>query len=228
MREIVFDTETTGIDPAQGHRLVQIGAVELVDYLPTGRDFMTLINPQRPMDPGAEAIHGISDAMLEGQPIFDAVIDDFLAFVDDAPLVAHNAEFDMKFINFELQKIDRTPLPKNRFIDTLEIARRLFPGQKLSLDALCKRFGVDNSMRERHDALLDCQILAEVYLELRGGRQHGLGFRAGSLSDRIASTGPSLPDVRPRREPRPHAPTDEELKAHTAFLDQIKNPIWTA
>lgn len=176
MREVVFDTETTGLDPAQGHRLVQIGAVELIDYLPTGRHYMTLINPDRPMDPGAQAIHGISDAMLAGKPGFDAVIDEFLAFVDEDPLVAHNAEFDMKFLNAELIRIERPPLPKTRFIDTLDMARKRFPGQKLSLDALCKRFGIDNSMRERHDALLDCQILAQVYLELRGGRQQGLGL----------------------------------------------------
>ncbi|GEQ97493.1 DNA polymerase III subunit epsilon [Iodidimonas gelatinilytica] len=226
MREIVFDTETTGLDPSQGHRLVQIGAVELIDFLPTGREYMTLINPMRPMDPGAAAVHGITDAMLEGQPIFDAVIDDFLAFVDGANLVAHNADFDMKFLNFELKKIQRPVLPKTRFVDTLEIARRRFPGQKLSLDALCKRLGVDNSMREHHDALLDCQILAEVYLELRGGRQHGLGFQAGGRAKKnLATNGPAF-DKPIRRDPRPHAPNEAELAAHQAFIKRLKSPIW--
>ncbi len=231
MREIVFDTETTGFDPEKGDRLVQIGAVELIDFLPTGREYMTLVNPERPMDPGAEAIHGISDAMLEGQPTFGLIIDEFLEFVGDAPLVAHNAEFDMKFLNFELRKISRPPLPANRFIDTLQIARDLFPGQRLSLDALCRRFGIDNSMRERHDALLDCQILAEVYLELRGGRQHGLGFRAGAGTDagdgQTNNSRASLPNIRPRHEPRPHRPSDAELKAHQDFLSQIKGAIWS-
>jgi DNA polymerase-3 subunit epsilon len=229
VREVVFDTETTGLDPAQGHRLVQIGAVELIDYLPTGRHYMTLINPDRPMDPGAEAIHGISDAMLAGKPGFDAVIDDFIAFVDEDPLVAHNAEFDMKFLNAELIRIERPPLPKTRFIDTLDMARKRFPGQKLSLDALCKRFGIDNSMRERHDALLDCQILAQVYLELRGGRQQGLGL-GGMMapSDQSLMTPGFESQSGPRREPRPHQPDEGELEAHEAFVKSLKNPIWTA
>lgn len=231
MREIVFDTETTGIDPENGHRLVQIGAVELVDFLPTGRDYVTLINPERPMDPGAEAIHGISDTMLEGQPVFAAVIDAFLDFVGDAPLVAHNADFDMKFINFELRRISRPPLAKSRFIDTLEIARSLFPGQKLSLDALCRRFGIDNSMRERHDALLDCQILAQVYLELRGGRQHGLGLGVDTekRSDQAQGLYSASPQQnRPRYEPRAHRPSEAEFAAHRAFIAGIKNTIWSA
>lgn len=223
MREVVFDTETTGLDPAQGHRIVQIGAVELQNFVPTGRTYMTLVNPDRPMEPGAQEIHGISDAMLKDAPRFAEVAEDFLAFAGADRLVAHNAGFDMKFINFELQACGRPILPAERFVDTLELARRRFPGQKLSLDALCKRFGVDDSMRERHDALLDCQILAEVYLELNGGRQRGLslvdldtGLRTGGRSDGQ------------RRTPRPHAASPEELAAHAAFLAGLSDPIWSA
>lgn len=226
-REIVFDTETTGLKPEEGHRIIQIGAVELVGHIPTGRTYMALIDPGRDIDPAAEAVHGISRAMLRDKPPFDAVVEDFLAFIEDAPLVAHNAEFDRNFLNAELERLARPPLPRSRFIDTLEIARNRWPGQKNTLDILCKRLGVDNSARERHDALLDCQILAEVYLELMGGRQQGLG---------LVAAGREKADARPRqllmpakitsRPPRKHEPDEAERAAHQAFIARLKSAIW--
>lgn len=227
MREIVFDTETTGIDAAEGHRIIQIGAVELQHYIPTGRHFMTLINPGRAIDPGAEAVHGISAAMLKDQPRFEEIIEDFLAFIEDSPLVAHNAEFDRKFLNVELAAIERPMMERTRFIDTLEIARSRYPGQKNSLDMLCKRLGVDNSMRERHDALLDCQILAEVYLELRGGRQQGLVLADAAPARSAPSRAAANPFASAARPARPHAPDDAESAAHAAFIIGMKNPIWS-
>ena len=223
MREIVFDTETTGLEPSQGHRIVQIGALELVDRIPSGRSYMTLLDPGRPVDPAAAAVHGLDDEKLRGQPRFVDIVDDFLAFVGDDPLVAHNAEFDRGFLNAELEACGRPPLPAERFVDTLAIARRRFPGQRASLDALCRMFGIDNSMREKHDALLDCEILARVYLELRGGRQHGLMLRA----EETARAG-DRPQGRARtpRPPRPHAPSPEELDAHRAFLETLTAPLW--
>jgi len=219
-REVVFDTETTGLEPAEGHRIIQIGAVELEDLLPTGRTYMTLIDPGRGIDPGATRIHGLTDSDVAGQPTFDRIIEDFLAFVGDAPLVAHNAEFDMKFINAELRHVGRDPLPAERFVDTLEMARRRFPGHPANLDALCKRFGIDISGREMHDALLDCQLLANVYLELRGGRQQGLILAAES-----ARAAPAR--QRQTRPPRPHAPTEAEAAAHAAFIADMPNAIWS-
>ena len=221
-REIVFDTETTGLKPEEGHRIIQIGAVELENMLPTGRTYMTLVDPGREIDPDASKIHGLTEADVTGQPTFDRIIDDFLAFVGDAPLVAHNAAFDMKFLNAELEKIARQTLPRARFIDTLEIARRRFPGQPASLDALCRRLGVDNSMRAQHDALLDCQILAEVYLELLGGRQQGLTLAAGG-----GASGSTHVQRRDTRPPRPHDPTEAEAAAHVAFIADMPDAIWS-
>lgn len=225
MREIVFDTETTGLDPESGHRIIQIGALELESTIPTGRTYMALIHPERDIEPGASEIHGITLEMLEGKPVFAEIVEEFFAFVGDAPLVAHNAEFDMRFLNAELKWCRRTPLPRDRFVDTLDLARRKFPGQRLSLDALCSRFGIDNSARDRHDALLDCRLLAEVYLELRGGRQQGLSLVADA-----AGTAPArdrgADGEAPRRAPRPHAPTPKEMAAHEAFVGGLKDAIW--
>ncbi len=223
MREIVFDTETTGLEPSQGHRIVQIGALEIVNMIPTGRSYVTLLDPGRPVDPAAAAVHGLDDGKLRGQPRFAEIVDDFLAFVGDAPLVAHNAAFDRGFLNAELEACGRPPLPAERFIDTLAIARRRFPGQRASLDALCRMFGIDNSMREKHDALLDCEILAKVYLELRGGRQHGLMLRA---ADEARAADRPTGQARTPRPPRPHAPSREELAAHRAFLETLDAPLW--
>ncbi|MFN3294326.1 MAG: DNA polymerase III subunit epsilon, partial [Gemmobacter sp.] len=174
MREIVLDTETTGLEPAEGHRIVEIGAVELYNHMPTGRVYHQYINPQRDMPPEAFAVHGLSEEFLRGHPVFAAIGQAFLDFVGDARLVIHNAAFDIKFLNFELGRIGLAPFEWDRVTDTLALARQRFPGSPASLDALCRRFGVDNSAREKHGALLDSEILADVSLELIGGRQPDL------------------------------------------------------
>jgi len=223
MREIVFDTETTGLDPESGHRVVEIGCLELFNHLPTGRSFQCYINPERDMPEGAFAVHGLSAEFLAGHPVFSDVVDSFLTFIGDSRLVIHNAAFDLKFINAELKRTNRPPLNATRAVDTVEMARRKFPGAPASLDALCKRFNVDNSQRTKHGALLDAELLAEVYLELVGGRQATLGLAGSELNseaDMIVS--------RTHRPPRPHAPTADELAAHQALLTKIKDPVWLA
>ncbi len=218
MREIVLDTETTGLDPDAGDRIVEIGAVELVNHMPTGRSFHQHVNPQRVVPGDAVAVHGLTESFLADKPIFSAVVDAFLAFIGDARLVIHNASFDMKFLNAELGWAGRPFLPQARALDTLELARRRFPGAQNSLDALCRRFGVDCSSRTKHGALLDSELLAEVYLELIGGRQPDL-----TLS--VVLTGPSHGAgawVPPPRA-RPLAPriTEAEAAAHAAFIAEI-------
>ncbi len=222
MREIVLDTETTGLDPAAGHRIVEIGCLELVNHVQTGEQFHRYINPERDMPEEAFRIHGLASDFLAGFPIFADLVEDFLAFIGDAPLVIHNAEFDMKFINAELAQAGRPTLERGRAVDTLAIARRRFPGGQVSLDALCRRFEIDNSARELHGALLDSQLLAEVYLELIGGRQPGF-----ELSESRATTAavPQPPSAEVRR-PRPHAPSDAEREAHAAMLARLKDPVW--
>ncbi len=231
MREIVMDTETTGLDPFEGHRIVEIGGVELMNHLPTGRVYHQYINPQRDMPTEAFEVHGLSAERLSREPVFAAIVDDFLAFVGDAKLVIHNASFDMKFINAELKWISRDPIPLDQAIDTLAIARRKFPGSPANLDALCRRFGVDNSAREKHGALLDSEILAEVYLELIGGRQPDL---AAALVDQpedreearaATTTGKWRPGPRP--SPLPPRITAEERARHEAFIDTLGgDPVW--
>ena len=222
MREIVLDTETTGLDPAAGHRIVEIAGLELVNHVETGAQFQRYINPQRDMPEEAFRIHGLSQDFLSGFPPFAEIAEEFLAFIGDATLVIHNAEFDMKFLNAELALLGRPALDKARAVDTVAIARRKFPGSQVSLDALCRRFEIDNSQRTLHGALLDTQLLAEVYLELIGGRQPGL-----ELSERrsVQSEGPR-PAASVARPPRPHAPSDEELRAHEAMLARLKDPVW--
>ena len=220
MREIVLDTETTGLDPLRGDRVVEIGCVELVNHIATGRTYHTYINPERPMPAEAAAVHGLTDEKLRDQPVFADIADAFLGFIADAPLVIHNAAFDMRFLNAELTRLKRAALPAERAVDTLELARRKFPGASASLDALCKRYGVDTSERTLHGALLDSQLLAEVYLELIGGRQPGL-----SLARADAAVGPKTAP-RVARPPRPHAPTEAEAAAHEALLDRLSDPIW--
>lgn len=222
MREIVLDTETTGLDPATGDRIVEIGCIELVNLVPTRNTFHKYINPERPMPVDAQAVHGLSDSFLAGQPVFAEIVDALLTFLGDARLVIHNASFDMGFLNAELARLGFPPLPAERAVDTLKIARQRFPGAQCNLDALCRRYGIDNSNRTVHGALLDAQLLAEVYLELRGGRQPGLTL----VAERDATT--AEPSGRPRalRPPRPHAPTEEELAAHADFLKQLNQPIW--
>lgn len=230
MREIVMDTETTGLEPLGGDRIVEIGGVELINHLPTGRTYHRYINPERSMPREAFEVHGLGDDFLSDKPVFARIADEFLAFIGDAKLVIHNAGFDMAFLNAELDRLDRPALPLDRAIDTLAIARRKFPGAQASLDALCKRFGVDNSARERHGALLDSEILAAVYLELLGGRQQGL-----TLSE--ARTGPATPTTPaarewrapPRPAPLPPLLTEEEEAAHEAFVNELGDgALWRA
>lgn len=220
MREIILDTETTGLSPID-HRVVEIGCIELINHVATGREFHAYMNPERDMPAEAEAVHGLSSEFLSTKPLFAAIVDDFLAFIGDAPVVAHNAGFDMGFINAELKRLNRAPLTPDRAIDTVLLARRKFPGAQASLDALCRRFQIDTSARTKHGALLDAQLLAQVYLELVGGREPGLAL---SLSENTSATMVMVERV--AREPRPHAPTAEELAAHTAFIATIKNALW--
>lgn len=222
LREIVFDTETTGIEPAEGHRIVELAALELVDHLPTGRTFQSYLDPQRDVPEAARRVHGLTREFLSDYPTFAEAVDDFLAFLGDSPLVAHNAAFDLKFLNAELARIGRPPLPAERVIDTLALAQRRFPGQPASLDALCRRFGVDTSARTLHGGLLDCQLLAEVYLHLLGGRQTDLGL----VPSVAVAVEPGPVAVVRAHPPRPHAASSEELAAHAAFLDLLEDPIW--
>lgn len=220
MREIAFDTETTGLDPADGHRVIEIGCVELVNMLPTGRTYHVYLNPERDVPAEALAVHGLSANFLQDKPTFAEAVADFIDFLGDARLIAHNAEFDVKFINAEFSRLGFSPLMATRVVDTLAIARRKFPGAPASLDALCKRFGVDNSARDKHGALMDAELLAHVYLELMGGRQVGLALSAEALTTTIARA------ERRYRDARPHAPSDDELAAHAAFVAQIPEAIW--
>ncbi len=226
MREIVMDTETTGLEARGGDRIVEIGGVELINHLPTGRSYHQYINPERPMPREAFEIHGLGDDFLRDKPVFTRIADDFLAFIADAKLVIHNASFDMAFLNAELARINYPPLPIDRAIDTLEIARRKYPGAQASLDALCKRFAVDNSAREKHGALLDSEILAEVYLELLGGRQQGLILSAEAETK--TKTEESVDWQAPPR-PRPLSPrlTEQEAAAHQDFVAELgEDAIW--
>lgn len=224
MREIVMDTETTGLNPDEGDRIVEIGGVELINHLPTGRTYHQYINPERSMPQEAFEVHGLSEEFLRDYPVFNRIADEFLDFIGDAKLVIHNASFDMMFLNAELGWLKKPPIPMDQAIDTLAIARRKFPGAQASLDALCKRFGVDNSAREKHGALLDSEILAEVYLELLGGRQQGLSLATQTKSNQTTSQTDWSPPPRPRTlAPRV---ADHETTAHEAFVAELKDPIW--
>ncbi|MFT8463489.1 DNA polymerase III subunit epsilon [Acetobacter persici] len=222
-RSILFDTETTGLDPATGDRVIEIAALELVGDLPTGRSFRVLIDPERDVPEEASRVHGFTAVDLEGQPKFAEVVDEFLSFIGDDPLIAHNARFDFGFLNAELKRAGRKPLDMARMVDTLDMARERFPGMPNSLDALCRRFGVDLSARTTHNALLDCKLLADVYVELMGGRQHGLGLVAdGTHGPAVMYEAPAS-----RRVVRV-VPTQAELAAHRAFLEELKEPVWNA
>jgi DNA polymerase-3 subunit epsilon len=226
MREIVLDTETTGLDPEAGDRIVEIGGVEVVNHVATGRIYHQYVNPQRDVPADAVSVHGLTAEFLADKPLFAQVAQAFLDFVGDARLVIHNATFDMKFLNAELGWAGRTALPSARAVDTLEIARRRFPGAQNTLDALCRRFAVDNSGREKHGALLDSELLAEVYLELMGGRQPDLTLtvvRSDGASAGLAASW--TPPPRPRRLP-PRITTAEAV-AHAAFLAELgSEPLW--
>lgn len=226
MREIVFDTETTGLDPKTGDRLVEIGCVEVVNRFPTGRNFHVYINPGRSVPKEAFDVHGLSDEFLADKPRFADVADDFVAFVGDAQLVAHNASFDMGFINFELKATGRVTFGPERVVDTLMMARRKHPGAPASLDALCNRYGIDRSKRIKHGALLDAELLAEVYLELTGGRQAGLDLSVSVQSTATSVTGGRVA-LPPRPMPLPSRVTAAEAEAHTAFIAKIgEKALW--
>lgn len=227
MREIVFDTETTGLDPKTGDRMVEIGCVEMINRVETGAVYHAYYNPERDMPAGAEAVHGLSEVFLSDKPLFKATAHELLEFIGDAPLVAHNASFDFGFLNNELELIGLVPIALDRMIDTVAIARKKHPGAKVSLDALCSRYGVDRSHRVKHGALLDAELLAQVYVELTGGRQIGLTLDASDPGE-AASEVSSRPVIaeRPYREPRPHAASADEITRHKAFLEGIESPLW--
>ncbi|WP_066529344.1 DNA polymerase III subunit epsilon [Erythrobacter sp. CCH5-A1] len=234
MREIIFDTETTGLDPKTGDRMVEIGCVEMVGRVETGRTFHAYFNPERDMPAEAERVHGLSAAFLSAKPRFAESVDELLEFLGDSNLVAHNAGFDFGFLNNELELAGREPISLDRMVDTVAIARKKHPGAKLSLDALCTRYGIDRSHRVKHGALLDAELLAQVYVELTGGRQIVLGL-ADSAPETPAHTEltPNAPWHRPpadkpRREPRPHVASPEELERHAAFIAEIKGAIWVS
>jgi len=233
MREIVLDTETTGIDPKDGHRIIEIGALELINHMPTGEQLHIYINPEREIDAGAVAVHGLTSEFLEDKPLFADIVDRFLGFIGESSLVIHNAPFDMGFINAELEKTGRAPLPMARAIDTLTMARRKFPGAQANLNALCRRFEIDNSHRDLHGALVDADLLASVYIELLGGRQPDLSLEptqgASRQQDEPSSTdaaaGFTLQED-PSKFDRPHAPSDAEKAAHARLLEGFRDPIW--
>jgi len=228
MREIVFDTETTGLDPLNGDRLVEIGCIELINRMPTGQTFHAYCNPERVMAAAAEAVHGLSDRFLADKPIFAAMADDLLAFIGEDRLVAHNARFDFGFLNAELERCGRKPVDLSRMVDTVAIARTLHPGAKHSLDALCTRYGIDRSHRVKHGALLDAELLAQLYIELTGGRQIGLTLVADadvqtqSEIERVVALAPARP-VRPARS---FFPSEAELARHRAFIAKLDNALW--
>jgi DNA polymerase-3 subunit epsilon len=225
MREIVFDTETTGLSPAGGDRMVEIGCIEMIGRVETGRHYHCYFNPERPMPSEAEAVHGLSDIFLSDKPHFADKVEELIEFIGDSPLVAHNASFDFGFLNHELERCGRPHVCMTRMIDTLVLARTRHPGAKHSLDALCTRFGVDRSQRVKHGALLDAQLLAQVYVELTGGRQIGLGLIADAPAISTVATSIAAAE-RPMREPRPHWASEAEVARHRAFLSKISNPLW--
>lgn len=225
MREIIFDTETTGLDPKSGDRLVEIGCIEMVNRVVTGQTFHAYFNPERDMPAAAEAVHGLSAAFLADKPLFASRAAELLEFLGDSPLVAHNAGFDFGFLNTELASCGLAEVSRDRMIDTVAIARTRHPGAKLSLDALCTRYGIDRSHRTRHGALLDAELLAQVYVELHGGRQIGLELAADA--GMVASASVMLVRDRMFRPARPHAASAAELAAHEEFLQTVKTPLWS-
>jgi DNA polymerase-3 subunit epsilon len=223
MREIVLDTETTGLDPLAGHRVVEVGCIELMNMVATGRTFHAYFNPEMVMPTGAQDVHGLSDEFLADKPLFAERVEEFLEFVGDAQLVIHNAQFDIGFLNAELERCGKARLV-NVYVDTVSVARKKFPGQRASLDALCERFGIDNSSRTKHGALLDSELLAEVYLELSGGRQRDLGLAPEIVAR--AAAGMALAAGAVIRPARPHLPSAAELARHAAFLSKLSDPLW--
>ena len=223
MREVVLDTETTGLDPKSGDRIVEIGCVELINHVPTGRTYHQYVNPERDMPDGAFRVHGLSADFLTGYPLFSDVVDNLLEFIGDSILVIHNADFDMGFINAELTKLSLPKFDMAQSLDTVRMARQKFPGAPANLDSLCKRFNIDNSNRELHGALLDARLLADVYLELIGGRQTDLALAGKTnLGDQVTGTQKSV-----IRSPRPHFASSEEEARHKAFIETLSEPLWS-
>jgi DNA polymerase-3 subunit epsilon len=225
VREIVFDTETTGLNPANGDRMVEIGCVEIINRVETGRTFHAYFNPDREIPTDAELVHGLTTIFLSDKPRFSERVEGLLEFIADSPLIAHNAAFDFGFLNFELEMCGRPPVCMSRMVDTLTLARARHPGAKHSLDALCMRFGIDRSHRVQHGALLDAQLLAQVYVELTGGRQIGLGLVSATEAIGSRSAAGEI-RLRTPRVARPHHPALEELERHRAFIAQLVNPLW--
>jgi DNA polymerase III subunit epsilon len=221
MREIVLDTETTGLDPKSGHRIVELGCIELTNHMPNGNTFHEYLNPERDMPSDAFDVHGLSTEFLAGHKLFGEIAEQFLHFIGDAALVIHNARFDISFLNAELARLKLPGLDINRAIDTVALARRKFPGAPVNLDALCRRFDIDNAGRAKHGALLDSELLAEVYLELIGGRQPGLGLAGPARAETVSANA-----SRETKQPRAHAPDGAELEAHSKFVESLNNPIW--
>jgi len=226
VRELVMDTETTGLEPGE-HRIVEIGVVELINHVPSGRTYHQYINPRRSMPSEAEAIHGISEEFLADKPVFDDVAQDFIDFIGQGTLVIHNAKFDVKFLNFELGRVDKAAIQMSRVIDTLDMARKRYPGAQNSLDALCRRFRIDSAKRVKHGALLDSELLADVYIELIGGRQGGFSLDVAKKADAYsAKTGGGKP-AKSRQKPRPVLLSEAEKAAHTAFIETLgEAPKW--
>ncbi len=225
MREIVFDTETTGLDPQSGDRLVEMGCVEMVNRVATGKSYHAYYNPERDMPMEAERVHGLSAQFLSDKPLFKDSASDLLEFIGDSPLVAHNAQFDFGFLNHELSQCGLAEVGLDRMVDTLAIARRRHPGAKHSLDALCTRYGVDRSHRVKHGALLDAELLAQVYVELMGGRQIGLEL-AAEVEEVVTEIRQFVPRTGEFRAPRPHSASEEELEKHKKFLESLDSPLW--
>ncbi len=222
-REIILDTETTGLDPKRGDRLIELCALEMIDGVLTGALFHKLINPERDIPIEATNVHGLTLDDVQDAPIFGDIAEAFLAFMGESPMVAHNAPFDHGFLNWELRNVGKNPIPQNKVIDTLAIAKAKFPGARLSLDALCNRFDIDLSARSKHSALVDTKLLAEVYIELMGGKQRSLGLANDSDADERAVP---VQLERPYRAPRPHSASIAELEAHGAFVAKLKDALW--
>jgi DNA polymerase III subunit epsilon len=227
MREIILDTETTGLSPRDGHRIVEIGAVELLNHMPTGQTFHVYMDPERDMPKEAEAVHGLSSAFLKGKPRFSAIAQDFLNFIRDGVLVIHNASFDMTFINWELRNANLAPIDMGQVIDTLAIAKQKYPMASNSLDALCKRFGIDLSRRTKHGALLDSELLADVYLELIGGRQTALGLAAPGTASKRTLTTAGHATTQARSIALPARLSESEREAHAALVEELgEKSLW--
>jgi len=227
MREIVFDTETTGLNPATGDRLVEIGCVELINRVETGRMYHAYFNPERTMPYEAEQVHGLSDRFLGDKPLFADKVEELLEFVGDCPLVAHNASFDFGFLNWELGLCGRPIIDLARMVDTVAIARKAHPGAKHSLDALCTRYGIDRSHRVKHGALLDAQLLAQLYVELTGGRQIGFSIGDAAAAETIVRAEAAVVTIaRSVRAARPHMASEEELERHRIFVEGLSEPLW--